>query len=165
MTTKPRTIDNLGVEASIRYAKDQQLFESRYIEESHLIPQKTEVVSATPSAVTEFDQRYSTGLEKRISWALFPSLPVDLVPGRSLFSYQLIPSLGSYEKVESDTDKLQMIEDLLKKPKKKKKNLSDREMREEEGEIQCLMTLFKTLTTLDKMLQLINGRRNQYQKG
>ncbi|HLB52675.1 MAG TPA: DUF5399 family protein [Chlamydiales bacterium] len=165
MTAKPRTIDNLGVEASIRYAKDQQLFESRYIEESRLIPQKTEIVSITPAAVTEFDKRYSVGVEKRVSWALFPSLPQDLVPGRALFSYQLIPSLGSFEKSESDTDKLETIEDLLKKPKKRKKALSDREKEEEEGEIQCLMTLFKTLNALDKMLQLINGRRNQYQKG
>lgn len=162
MSIKPRTIDNLGIGANERYAKDQKLFEPKFIEESRLIPQKTEVSVLKPYVSIEFEQLFSLG--KQIPWAIFSPPPNYYAETKPLFSYQLIPSLGGYEKQEADEDKLQGLEDLLKKPHKQQdQNLSDEE--EEEKERQVLLSLFQCINKLDKVLSLINSRRNQYQRG
>jgi len=165
MSIKSRTIDNLGIGANERYAKDQQLFEPKLIEESRLVSQKTEVSVLKPYVSIEFEQLFSLG--KRVPWATFAPPPNYYVQAKPLFSYQLIPSLGGYEKQEADEDKLEALEDSLKKPHKKQSpDFSDeKEEEEEERERQILMSLFRCITKLDKTLSLINARRNQYQRG
>lgn len=164
MTVKPRTIDNLGVEASIRYAKDQELFEARFLEESRLIPQKTEVSVAKPHALSEFDQTFSVA--KTVSWALFSPPPNYFSNNKPLFSYQLIPSLGDYEKLEADSDKMESLEDALHKSYDDSgQEQSQEDMDKNEKERQTLSELFACLGKLNKALTLINARRNQYQRG
>ncbi|MBI5273074.1 MAG: DUF5399 family protein [Chlamydiia bacterium] len=155
---KPRTIDNLGVEASVRYAKDTELFESRYIEESRLIAQKTEVQVVSPSVLSEFDRFYSSA--KTAPWALFYPPPEYLSYGKPLFSYQLIPSLGEYDKLEEDIDKLEQMGDALEDEQEGHQKDPDQEKQR-----QALVALFRCLNKLDKTLLLINARRNQYQRG
>ena len=163
MTVKPRTVDNLGTDASIRYAKDQQFFEARYIEESRLIPQKAEVSVATPLALSEFEQTFSLG--KTLSWALFSPPPNYAPHGAPLFSYQLIPSLGGYEKLEADADKLEAILSDEQSKREKKDRQSDQGESEQETERKLLASLILCINQLDKTLMQINGRRNQYQRG
>jgi len=43
MTVKPRTIDNMGIDTSSRYARDKATLDTKLIEESRFIPSKTEV--------------------------------------------------------------------------------------------------------------------------
>lgn len=162
MSIKSRTIDNLGIGANERYAKDQQLFEPKFIEESRLVPQKTEISVLKPYVSLEFEQLFSFG--KRTPWAAFAPPPNYYPETKSLFSYQLIPSLGGYEKQEADEDKLESMEDVLKKPYKssaQKLEGSDGE----EKERQTLISLFQCINKLDKTLSFINSRRNQYQRG
>jgi len=164
MTVKPRTIDNLGVDASIRYAKDQELFEARYIEESRLIPKKTEISVAKPYALSEFDQIYSLG--KTVSWAVFSPPPNFFLYDKGLFSYQLIPSLGDYEKLESDEDKIETLEDALQKSYERSgRDQSDQDREKNEKERKTLLALFHCIDKLNKVLTAINSRRNQYQRG
>lgn len=164
MTIKPRTIDNLGVDASIRYAKDQELFETSFIEESRLIPKKTEMTIAKPSALSEFDQVYTVG--KTISWALFSPPPNFYTYDKGLFSYQLIPSLGNYEKLEADSDKIETLEDVIEKfHDGQEQDQSDQEREKDEKDRQILLALFQCIDKLNKTLTLINARRNQYQRG
>ena len=159
-----RTIDNLGPDASVRYAKDKQLFEPRFIEESRLIPQKTEVSVLKPYVPSEFEELFSLG--KRIPWAAFTAPPNYYTEAKPLFSYQLIPSLGGYEKLEANEDKLEALEDALKHPRKKNQDMSDQEEEEnEERERQTLIALFQCINQLDKSLSMINAKRNQYQRG
>jgi len=162
MTTKPRTIDNLGVDASIRYAKDQELYEASLIEESRLVPQKTEVSVVQPYILSDFEQFYSIG--KTASWALFSPPPNFALYDKRLFSYLLIPSLGDYEKLEADSDKLESLENVLQKQEEGKEE-SEEEREKEEKDRQVLVALLQCITKLNKTLTLINSRRNQYQRG
>ncbi len=167
MSVKPRTIDNLGIDSSVRYAKDLEQLDRRLVEESKWIPEKTTISVLRPYAPSEFD--YFQGTAKTL-WALFQPPAEYYNRVGQFFSYQLIPSLGSYEKQETDTDKLASLEDVLSKPhssKKGKRDSSDNEKEQEdqEKERRILMNLMETLTRLDKTLSLINSRRNQYQKG
>ena len=165
MSIKSRTIDNLGIGANERYAKDQQLFEPKLIEESRLVPQKTEVSVLKPYVPIEWEQLFSLG--KQIPWASFSPPPNYYTQGKPLFSYQLIPSLGGYEKQEADEDRLEALEDSLKKPHKKHSGPMNQEedSENEERERQILLSLFRCIHKLDKTLSLINARRNQYQRG
>lgn len=158
MTVKPRTIDNLGVDASVRYAKDQELYEARYIEEARLIPQKTEISVAMPYVPSEFDQFFSLG--KTVSWALFSPPPTYYSGDKALFSYLLIPSLGDYEKLEASSDRIESLESVLDQ---EKDSSSDQE--KDKRERKTLAALFECIEKLNKALVLINSRRNQYQRG
>lgn len=162
MTTKPRTIDNLGIETSSRYARDQATLDTKLIEESRFIPLKTEVSVVKPYLSTEFEEYLNPG--KLVLWASFEPPPEYFAYGKPLFSYQLIPSLGSYEKQEEGEDKLTALEDALSKGFKEGKQ-DDREFQEEEKERKTLLGLLKTIGKLDRTLSLINARRNQYQRG
>ena len=164
MTIKPRTIDNLGMEASVQYAENQKQYDARMMEESRLIPSKSAVPSVKPYAPSEFDQYFSIG--KGQSWAIFQPPPDFYIYGESIFSHQLIPSLGSQEKQEADAEKLEHIEDYLSKEEKRgKKRESEDEHDSEERERETLIAMFQCLNKLDKVLVLINSRRNQYQRG
>ena len=162
MTVKSRTIDNLGIEASIRYARDKELFEARFIEESGIVSQKSEISVAKPYVPSEFDQLFSAA--KTVSWASFLPPPEYFSAARSLFSYQVIPSLGNYEKQEADADKLAALEDAIDKHKGSKEGQSFDQEKEEE-ERTAVQALLECIHKLDRTLVLINSRRNQYQRG
>ena len=163
MSVKPRTIDNLGIEAAIRYARDKEVFESTFIEDSRIVSQKLEIPVGRPYVPSEFDQLFSIG--KTIAWASFYPPPEYFSYAKPLFSYQLIPSLGGYEKQEADADKLAALEDAIDKQKGSKQDQSDKEKEEEEKERKTISELLRCIEKLDRTLILINSRRNQYQRG
>jgi hypothetical protein len=164
MSVKPRTVDNLGIEASIRYAKDKELFEAKFIEEANLVPQKTETAATLPYVPLEFDPLFSSA--RQAQWALFTPPPGYASYAAGLFSHQVIPSLGDYEKQEANTDKVNALEDAVRKHKQSQgKGAEDEESEEEETERQVVIALLECVTQLDKNLRLVNARRNQYQRG
>ena len=165
MSVKPRTIDQLGIESSIRYAKDKELLDTRLIEESRFIPQKIEVPVVKPYVPSEFEQLFAPGAA--ILWAAFAPPPDYMAYARPLFSYQLIPSLGGYEKIEAGIDRLESLEGSAEKPhaKKKRQEPGQQDEREDERQRKLLLELLKCIHSLDRTLNLINSRRNQYQRG
>ena len=162
MTVKPRTIDNMGIDTSSRYARDKSTLDTKLIEESRFIPIKTEVSVVKPYISTEFEEFLQPS--KLTIWASFSPPPEYLSYGKPLFSYQLIPSLGGYEKQEADSDKLEALEDTLNKAFKDGRG-DQQEQQEEERERKTLIGLLQVINKLDRTLTLINSRRNQYQRG
>ncbi len=156
MSTKPRTIDNLGVDISVQYAKNKALTDTKLLEESRKLPSSTEVTVTSPYIPSEWEELFS--LRKKFEpWAKFCPPPSYASHKKSLFSFQLIPSMGPLEKHMAE------IENLLNFHKKKKKKR--KEGGEEEQEKELLLKFLKLLVFLDKQLLFINGRRNQYHKG
>lgn len=158
---KPRTIDNLGVETSSRYARDKATLDTKLIEESRFIPLKTEVSVVRPYLPTELEEYLMP--DKLTIWASFAPPPELFTQTKPLFSYQLIPSLGGYEKQEADTDKLEALEDTLNKSFKERGGGGQEQ--QEEKERKTLLTLLQVIGKLDRALTLVNARRNQYQRG
>lgn len=157
---KPRTIDNLGVETSSRYARDKATLDTKLIEESRFIPLKTEVSVVRPYLPTALEEYLMP--DKLTIWASFAPPPEFFTQTKPLFSYQLIPSLGGYEKQEADTDKLEALEDTLNKSFKERGGGQEQQ---EEKERKTLLTLLQVIGKLDRALTLVNARRNQYQRG
>lgn len=150
MTVKPRTIDNLGVDASKRYAQDQKLLDQELASTRNL-PPRTDITTIRPYVASEYETLFQSG--RTVSWAHFSLPPQYLLSGRNLFSYLLVPSLGSIEKLQADADKLESLKD----------SLSD----DPEGEKKrkALWELYQILLNLNKMLGIMNARRSQYHKG
>lgn len=168
MTIKPRTVDSLGIEVSQRYAKDQALLDTKFLEASRSLSLQTEVSVTKPFVPSEVELLF--GLEQRNTpWALFLA-PVNFATySQALFSYQIVPSLGSFEKQQLESEKLSVL-DLIKERKKKKRKAlppwrEEEEEKEEERERDILKHFLEYLGYLNKDLAFINSRRSQYHKG
>lgn len=167
MSVKPRTIDNLGMDASVRYAQDQQeLTESTlFTKDFKVVPQKSEISFIRPYTPSAFDQLFAP--TRAPTWARFEPPPAFFA-ARSLFTFQLIPSLGGYEKQDADLDKLEALGDALEKEGKgdqEKEGKGDQEKEENKKKRRALLIFLQCVQKLDRALGLINSRRNQYQRG
>jgi hypothetical protein len=169
----PRTIDNLGMDASARYAEDQKIYDQALIKEAKGIPVQTEIEVTIPFFPSEMEALLRlTPLQA--SWASFIAPILYFEQRKRLFTFQSIPSLGSEDKKESQAQKilskLQLLEEKHKKEDREEKDQKKRReqelaFQEEEREKKILTTLLQTIVQIDKLIIDINSRRSQYQKG
>jgi len=169
----PRTIDNLGVDVSTRYAEDKRTLDETLIKESRAIPVQTAIEVTTPSFPSEVEALLHfqpTGL----TWASFFPPAEYFEQRKRLFTFQLIPSMGSEDKKESQAQKIlaklhSMADERAQKEKKEKDKRQqyeeERILEEEEKEKKILTSLLDTIALFDKLIIEINSRRSQYQKG
>ncbi len=163
--TESRTIDNLGFEASVRWATDQEFLDKTLLKDSPFIPKETQVDVYTPFYTSQFDAIFQLQ-NRHQQWALFaPPLGYHTQKMR-LFTHQIIPSLGTEQLQQNQIQKIQKRK---KRDKKKQKTVhqwqEEREEQEEIRESKALINLLEYLATLDQLLATINARRSQYSKG
>ena len=154
-----RTIDNLGVETSTRYAADRELFDETYIKDARSMASQISVNSTSPSQLSEFDQLFDLST-RRASWATFYAPPHYYASRRRIFAEQVIPVLGSPDKQDTQATRVEAVGE-----EEKKKQTLPTEKEKVENEKLALLKLFGTLHTSDQLLIDINSRRAQYQKG
>lgn len=168
----PRTIDNLGVDVSSRYAEDQKILDDTLVKESQTIPLQAEIDVSSPFYPNEIDEFLHIQPTK-ITWALFTPPSQYFEQRKKLFTFQLIPSMGSEDKQESQA--LKILDKLKSMEQKAHENQETKDKRqiyeeglvleEEEKEKKVLTSLLNTISIFDKLIIEINSRRNQYQKG
>ena len=170
-----RTIDNLGVDVSTRYAQDQKKYDKKLIKEARGIAPQTTIDVTTPSFSSELDTLLDNE-KKNQPWADF-EIPLRYNEQKKrLFTHQIIPSLGTIEKKETQSQKiisrLQFYAAKLKEEKDKEENndpkkkfLNEKQEKELEKQKTVLIKLLDCILTLEKNIAFINGRRSQYQKG
>jgi hypothetical protein len=151
MSIKARTIDDLGIEASNQYAKNQKELDRRLIEESHLFPSISEIGGIFPYAPPEYEDRFA--VKRYAVWAGFkPPKNYPAVASR-LFTYQFIPSLGSAEKQQALIDTFSALGETVPKDPV------------QQYEYKKILSLLQLLAKLGKTFDLIIARCNQYQRG
>ncbi len=168
---EPRTIDNLGVEPSIRWASDQELLDKSMIEEAARISKQTEIDIYAPFLKSEFDFIFQTD-QRHQQWAMFSPPEGYHSQQKRLFTHQVIPSLGSEELQQQQ---MQKINDFLSSNPSEQKKASTysqgydweekREQEERQTESKTLLDLMTYIHSLDDLLLDINGKRSQYLKG
>ncbi len=168
----PRTIDNLGVDVSTRYAEDQKILDDTLVKESWAIPVQTEIDVSSPFLSPEID-KFLQIQPTKVTWASFTAPLGYFEQRKKLFTFQLIPSMGSEDKQESQAQKI--LSKLKSMEKKVHENLETKDKRqlyeeglaleEEEKEKKVLISVLNTISTFDKLIIEINSKRNQYQKG
>lgn len=110
MSVKSRTIDNLGIESSRRYAQDVEGFDAKLIQDSKLAPIDVGVTTSEPYAQSLFDVRYS--LPRQIPLALFSPPPGEADPAGLFFKNGLLPQ-DFYETRDALLDKLTRFKETL----------------------------------------------------
>lgn len=170
---EPRTIDNLGLDPSVRFAKDQALYDRSLIKESYYVSKQTEIDVLSPYFTTAFDSIFQMS-QRHNPWAFF-SMPEGYNDQKMrLFTFQVIPSLGLEEFQRNNIQKIRDFNERIKKSKVKKKKGNkekgedweeDQEKEKILSESKTLLKLLEYLLELDKLLQMINSRRSQYTKG
>ncbi|MEM7174562.1 MAG: DUF5399 family protein [Chlamydiota bacterium] len=165
---EPRTIDNLGLEPSVRWAQDQEYLDKAFIQESPFVSQQTRVDVSAPFLVSEFDYLFQVQQRYR-HWALF-QVPKGFMEQRMrLFTFQVIPSLGSEELQQAKIDKIRQHVEAKKKRRRQSSALTDRDLTKEDNrddnESATLLDLLEYLRLSDQLLESINARRSQYSKG
>jgi hypothetical protein len=151
---EPKTVSNLPVDVSTRWAEDQKFLEesSPLIKESAIIPQHAQSEVILPAPQSQID--ILLGLVTRHpTWALFQMPQGFSSQRRRLFTSKLIPFLESDEQQDTLMARIQGV--------------SGEEQDKEawEREKSYLIHLLKLLHTLNKDLIDIMSRCKQYQKG
>ncbi len=146
--SKYLTIDNLGVDPSKQYALNQQELDQYQLKDSSLVPKKTEISVITPAAPSENESKFAIG--RATIWATFdPPAGASFTSGR-LFTYQLIPSLGTLEQQRT------LLDRLIANPP------TDPALQKEH---KMICTAMQELVSLEQTSEQISARRSQYQKG
>lgn len=170
---EPRTIDNLGIESSVRWAHDQQFLDKAFLKESPLISRQTTVDVSKPFYTSEFDALFQIKQRYQQWAAFFPPQGYNEQKMR-LFTHQIIPSLGSEEFQLAQMQKIRerVASNKNKRLEKQKAGKTgeygwedERDEEEENKESNILLALLEYVNMLDKLLIAINSRRNQYSKG
>ncbi len=151
MSSKLRTIDNLGIEASNQYAKGQQALDRHLIDESRFFPPSIKG-GLTPYIPSESEENFTIFTMGRATvWAAF-SPPMNYADSSvRLFTYLFIPSLGTSEQLQTLDDRLETLD---------KKIHKDRER-----DYKKLCSFIKHLIDSSRTFELIKARCNQYQRG
>lgn len=153
MGIKPRTIDDLGIEASKQYAQNKQELEGevRLIEESRFFPAAMEPGVMIPYVPVSFEEGFTVAPFS--TWASFSLPPNFAMSSARLFTYQFIPSIGSSERMQALNDQFDEIGKTLP---------ADAKVQYEYKTISSLLVL---LLRLVRTFELIRARKNQYQRG
>ncbi|MEI8328550.1 MAG: DUF5399 family protein [Chlamydiia bacterium] len=170
-----RTIDNLGLDVSTRYAQDQVFLDDKIIKDASAIVPQTQIDVTQPAYPSEFEALFGLS-KKNLSWAEFTPPARFNEQKKRLFTHQLIPSLGSSDKKENQSQKIvakvqaHLHKRLAPKNQDEDQNRrnqlhNEQEDKELEKEKKTLIKLFDCIVYLDKNISFINSRRTQYQKG
>lgn len=152
--TEPKTVSNLPLDVSIRWAEDQKLLEESkpIIRDSTLASTHAQTEVILPSQQSELESLL--GLSKlHPAWATFQKPPGFFFIRRRIFRSSLVPFLGSDEQQDAMMSRIQNA-------KGDEQDLSDWE--EEKSR---LLKLLKLMQLLNKDLIDITTRCKQYQKG
>lgn len=174
----PRTIDNLGVDVSARYAEDQKKLEGSFLKEARGVGRQAEIDVTIPYNPSEVELLFETG-SHNIPWAGFIPPPLYGEQKKRLFTFQIVPSLGSDDKIEAQIERITSLvppETLRSEEayqsgereeqrKKRRQWEEERDKEDKEREKKILITVLQMVENLDKNLVDINSRRGQYQRG
>lgn len=153
--TEPKTVANLPLDVSIRWAEDQKLLEESkpIIRDSTLASSHAQTEVILPAHQSELESLL--GLSKlHPAWATFQKPPGFFFIRRRIFRSSLVPFLGSDEQQDAMMTRIQNA-----------KGDDDHDLSDWEEEKSRLLKLLKLMQQLNKDLIDITTRCKQYQKG
>jgi hypothetical protein len=175
--SRSKTIDDLGIGTSVRYAKDQEYLDKTFSKASVFVPEQTQIDVSVPCFSSEFDMMFEIS-QRNKGWAAFLTPPGFKEQKKRLFTFQILPSLGPEEAQQIHADRIRSRLETDRAKRKKEKDKKEREGREkkapfeediefqeEEKESEVIIRLIELISNLDRILVEINSRRNQYQRG
>lgn len=151
---EPKTVSNLPLDVSIRWAEDQKILEESkpIIRDSTMASNAAQTDVILPANRSEIETLF--GLAKlHPSWAAFQQPPGFFFLRRRIFRSQLVPFLGSDEQQDAIITRIQNTHG------------DEQESDEWQDEKKRLLKLLEVMQKLNKDLIDITTRCKQYQKG
>ncbi|KKL79945.1 hypothetical protein LCGC14_2009760 [marine sediment metagenome] len=142
-----KTIDNLGPEVNNSYMRAMELLSEEEVKKIFQTPSIAKRAEVLTTAAQPLESDKLFGLKESESSPFAP--PEDFVLAADSFSYQLVPSMGITATLNEKLGSL------------KPKDLSDAE----KNQMKTLSKTFITMHTLNKILQDIQKRKDEYHKG
>lgn len=164
VNTGPKTIDNLGPEVSIDYAKRQEDNSAGFLQDTAFVSTQSSMSVTDPSYVDQLATLFGTQAGSK--WALVEA-PQDR-GSLSLFTSGCIPSLGSYEQREVVMDNIKsLVEEAEGKLEAGKSSLPFEEqtsLRKTITDGKSLLGAYEMINDLDRTKDAITASLNQYHK-
>jgi len=151
---EPKTVSNLDIDVSIRWAEDQKMLQETrpIVAESQGISQHAQKDVTMPAAIPATKLLFGTNLIHP-TWALFYAPAGFSDQKRRLFTSSIAPSLGSEEQCEEKIGKIKVM------------GGQDRDAAEEDPERKTFVKMLQLLMELNKNFFFAVSRLNQYKKG
>ncbi len=160
-----KTIDNLGVEISSRYATAAEDQEASIVKDAGVVSPKTRIDVSRAVYTSAFDTLLGTR-QRATQWARIASPKGFANASLRIFTHHLLPDIRTDEFGLLESERIRAIQDDEEKKRPKEYDWEEQIEKDEQGkECQVLLTFFDSLQEKDKNLIEINGRRRQYQKG
>lgn len=164
----PRTIDNLGIDISTRYARDQNELDTSLIKEAGKVSEQAQIDVSFPSFTSEWEAMFEMG-NRTLPWADFHAPEKYSEQKKRLFTHNIFPGMGDENKKEAIMLRVSTFtftqEEGDKEKEKKMAWEEEKEKEDEEKEKKTILALLNTIQLLDKLLVDVNARRGQYQRG
>ena len=160
------TIDNLGFNASQRYASDQKMLEETesLAKDSQVVFSKIQVDVSNPSFHSECDTLLATS-KKSTAWALFaPPFGYNERTKHS-FTFELLPALSLEEKKAFYLQKINDYEQEQKHPDNQELEEQESFAAETKKKKDTLTHLLHCILHLNEYMLYANIKRSQYHKG
>lgn len=161
-----RTIDNLGPEASTRWAQDQNLIGVATQREGALVTELTQKDISIPAYTPELQSLLKGDFNERTKVALIPPPEGYMEQNKHLFSSQITPRI-SKESIDLQLGKIQTLSLNPIKTDEENPLAWETEKLQEDWltEQKKISASLETLQRIHQDLVDINSRRTQYQKG
>lgn len=163
---KPVTIDQFGIEAHERYAKDQEALDSSFIKGA---APYSEIIGTSVIYSSEWDKLFDYSLRNH-PWAAFaPPREFALLQRRRFFGFSIVPSLDGFsqdeekaiqeggEEEDDEPEAFAEEKECLMSVKSSEASI--------ERERSTLFKLFESMENLNELLKEIHSKKLQFQKG
>ena len=162
MKTKGITIDQLGIEIHERWASDQEQLDAKYIQESNLIHDHSEIAGTSSiysskwAELMEIEHTY-------ITWAAFVPPPDYEKQCNRFFSFDITPKFRWLEDEEKEENHNRQFEERKKRVKMKKPRAMHKTLVQRDQS--ALISLLDSMKSIHDLLREIQSKKLQYQKG
>jgi|GEM_PF-671857 len=161
---EPKTIDDLGIEISQRYALDIAEYEKGYYDEAPRVSQQMQVDVTETYYPSHVDAMLGGDLKNHPFPDFYPPMNYTIQRQRT-FTHQLLPSLGSDEMLETQIERIKSTVSTDEEGVKGKGWEQVANFDEEAKEAKTLVKFLHLIQSFDRILKEIHAGRNQYQRG
>lgn len=154
------TIDNLDVAVHERWAQDQEKLDPKYLSSAET-PNHFEIAGTSILYPSQWEELFEVHV-KNIPWAAFTPPPHYRLQPNKFFTHRIVPSIDTGMEGKEEEEKESFYEKILRKAEERRKQKALAAVQREET---ALTNLFDIVQTLNVLLEQINARKTQYQKG
>lgn len=166
---KAVTIDHLDIKDHVRWAQDQKDYDISLIKESQLVAHHPEILGTSVIYPSKFDELFELQ-KKNLPWATFVPPKNFHTFSKRFFSYRLFPSIyweekeDEEEKENDSSEEEDVHQDLIQEVMRIKKNENQTHSLFEKDK-NTILNLLESIKWINHLLNQINARKLQYQKG